>query len=82
MALAPSFHSTLSARRPFSAAQVLSAITATPPSDWNISGGFGGSSVMTSRTPRTLRVSASPTLFTEPPTTGGCSIEATTMLSR
>ncbi len=82
LAFAPSFHSIFSARRPFSAAQVLSATTATPPSDWNISGGLGGSSVITSRTPRTLRASASLTLFTDPPTTGGCSIDATTMLSR
>ena len=78
----PSFHSILSALRPLNAAHVLSAITATPPSGWKFTGPFGGSSLMTCRTPFTASAPLSSRLFTEPRTTGGCSIDAYTMPSR
>ena len=43
----PSSHSSFNCLRPWKAAHVLSAITATPPSGWNMIGGFHASSVTT-----------------------------------
>ena len=53
------------------AAQVLRASTATPPRGWKYAGGGLGSIWTTFTTPGTLSASASSTLATLPPSTGG-----------
>ena len=54
------------------AAQVFSAMTATPPSGWNTVGGGGASiSTITLSTPGTFIVLAASKLLTLPPKTGG-----------
>jgi hypothetical protein len=79
---APSFHSIFNCLRPFIAAHVLLAITATPPSGWNRCGGLKVSSATVCCTPFTESAALSSTLFAVPPSTGGCSIDANTMPSR
>ena len=69
--MGPSSQVILSASRPFIAAQVLRATTATPPSGWNSEGIAGGSIGTTLSTPGTFTVSALSTLRTLPPNTGG-----------
>src|SRR5690606_41294326 len=67
--LGPSSHSTLSASRPLSAAPVLRATTATPPSGWNFDGHGQPLTSRTCSTPGTFRASAESNDFTLPPVT-------------
>ena len=74
--LGPSSHLTFSASRPLIAAQVLSAITATPPSGANLAGIGVGSILTTFTTPGTFIAAASSYDTALPSTTGGRSITA------
>ena len=67
----PSSQTILSASRPFSAAQVFAAITATPPSGLNFAGAGVPSIFTTFSTPGTFIASAASYDATLPPTTGG-----------
>ena len=67
----PSSQVTFSASRPFRAAQVLSAMTATPPSGANLAGIGVGSIFTTLITPGTFMAAASSNDVALPSTTGG-----------
>jgi hypothetical protein len=68
--------------RPWIAAHVWSATTATPPSGLKPNGGVESGSRTTLRTPGTASAFESSTRFGRPPTTGGRSTTAVSMPGR
>ncbi len=76
MPFGPSSQVILSASRPFIAAQVFFAITATPSSGANAAGAGVPAILTTLTTPGTFIAALSSRLATLPPTTGVRSIEA------
>ena len=79
MPFGPSSQVILSASRPLSAAQVLLAITATPPSGANAAGGGVPSIFTTLTTPGTFIAALSSYDATLPRTTGGRAMTANSM---
>ena len=77
----PSSQTILRASRPFKAAQVFFATTATPPSGLNFAGAGVPSSFTTFSTPGTFNASAASNDTTLPPTTGGRATTANFMPS-
>ena len=82
MPFGPGFQSILSASRPWIAAQVELAITATPPSGLNFEPSPVVGMTSTRSTPGTLRAAALLTFLIVPPTTGGRAITAYFMPGR
>ena len=77
--LGPSSQVILSASRPFIAAQVFLAMTATPPSGANLAGAGVGASCTIFSTPGTFMAALESSEATLPPTTGGLATTANFM---